>query len=365
MNAPNTDKIIIPVSECIPGMKLMQSIVDEKTGVVIVNKGQQLTEESIDKLRNFEHTQIWISTDNIKSDTQNINQFNRYMPQVKEEPLWQISEEKLQVYKEYAEVLKLILSEEKGNKKISVLKLMDLADQMLINFKDYYSALGCMNLLLQMEYDDSIHSINITCGAFILGKWLDYAEVTLKNIIVAGLLHDVGKIDFSNEVVNKSIKNMDVLQKLEYKRHPILGYEKLVPYNELNIEVLKGVLTHHERCDGSGYPLALKKDRIENIARVIGIVDTFCRLKQTHHIFDTIKILQTEMLGKFEASMVNLFCNNMVNYYVGAKVRLSTGEFGEVAFIQSHAMYNPIVKVGNKQIDLNEIRDIKIEKVIE
>lgn len=361
MNESTIDKIIIPVAECTPGMTLMQSIVDEKTGVVIASKGQQLTAENIERLRNFEHTQIWIALD------EEIQEFERISeePQISEASIWQISEEKLQAYKDYAQVLKVILSEMHQNKKLSVKKLMDLADQIFKDFKDYYSVLGCMSLLLQMEYDDTIHSIHIACSAFILGKWLEYDEATLKNIIVAGLLHDVGKIDFSDEVVHKSLKKMDTLQKLEYKRHPILGYEKLVPYNELSIEVLKGVLTHHERCDGSGYPLALKANKIENIARVIGIVDTFCRLKQTHHIFDTIKILQTEMSSQFEDSMLTLFCNNIINYYVGAKVILNTGEFGEVAVIQSQAMYNPIIKVGNEYINLQEKREIKITRVIE
>ncbi len=363
MNELNIDKIIIPVTECTPGMTLMQSIVDENTGAIIANKGQKLTAENIERLRNFEHTQIWISLNNqIEIESRQASGFS----QSDDKPsIWQISEEKLEAYKDYAQVLKIVLSELKENKKLSIKKLMDLADQMFKDFKDYYSALGCMSLLLQMEYDDSIHSINIACCAFILGKWLEYDEITLKNIIVAGLLHDVGKIDFTDEVAYKSIKKMDTLQKLEYRRHPILGYEKLVPYNELNIEILKGVLTHHERCDGSGYPLALKANKIENIARVIGIVDTFCRLKQTHHIFDTIKILQTEMASQFETSMLNLFCNNIINYYVGAKVILNTGEFGEVAFIQSQAMYSPIIKVCNEYINLQETRDVEIVRVIE
>lgn len=356
MNEMNIDKIIMPITECTPGMTLMQSIVDEKTGAVIVNKGQQLTLENIERLRNFDHTQIWISLDNIEE----------VMHELKEQhTVWQISEEKIQVYKEYAQVLRVILEEMKGNKRLSIKKLMGLADHMLKDFKDYYSVLGCMSLLLQMEYDDSIHSISVTCCAFILGKWLDYNELTLKNIIVAGLLHDVGKIDFSNEVTYKYVEKMSTLQRLEYKRHPILGYEKLVPYHELSIEVLKGVLTHHERCDGSGYPLALKESKIENIAKVIGIVDTFCRLKQEHHIFDTIKILETEMMHKFESSMLLLFCNNIVNYYIGAKVILSTGEVGEVAFIQSQAMYSPIIKIGHEYVNLQERQDIKIVRVIE
>ena len=364
MNESTIDKIIIPVAECTPGMTLMQSIVDENTGVVIASKGQKLTAENIERLRNFEHTQIWISLNNIETDSQESNGVSE-SSQLSEQSLWEIGEEKLQAYKEYAQVLKVILSEMQQNKKLSIKKIMDLADQMFKDFKDYYSMLGCMNLLLQMEYDDTIHSIHIACCAFILGKWLEYDEMTLKNIIVAGLLHDVGKIDFSNEIVHNSLKKMDTLQKLEYKRHPILGYEKLVPYNELSIEVLKGVLTHHERCDGSGYPLALKANKIENIARVIGIVDTFCRVKQTHHIFDTIKILQIEMSSQFETSMLNLFCNNIINYYVGAKVILNTGEFGEVAFIQSQAMYNPIIKVGNEYVNLQERRELKIVRVLE
>ena len=89
----------------------------------------------------------------------------------------------------------------------------------------------------------------------------------------AAILHDIGKIGIPELILNKTVK----LDDSEYdviKGHPMKGYHILQPIKQLNGS-LPGILHHHERFDGNGYPDRLKGEEIPLMARIIAIADTF------------------------------------------------------------------------------------------
>lgn len=338
------EKIIIPITECISGMTLMQSIIDEHTGTVIVARGQTLTEENIEKLKNFEHTQVWIALQT-------------------ESTIWKVEPKKIEKYKSYEKTLKVIM---RGHEKapISIKELEEIADDMLKEFVDDYEILACVNLSSQLDTETFCHSVNVAFLSLLMGRWLKYEPHKLKNLILAALLHDVGKISLSTLLKHKSEDQMDYMEKLEYRRHTVYGYERLVTYNEVDVEVLKGVLSHHERCDGSGYPLSLRENKINDLAKIIGIADTYDCLKQQYHIFEVIRHLGNLMIRKFDVNLLLEFCHNLTHYYIGCAVLLNTGEIGEVAFIQSQALSRPILKVKDEYVNLYESTHLEIVKVL-
>lgn len=346
MDNPTIEKVIIPISECVPGMKIMQSIIDLRTGTTIIAKEQILTEEIIDKIKNFEHSQVWIATQ-------------------EETSVWQISPQVLENYKGYAKVLREILTHTaENNEALSMNQMIELADSMATGFKRDYELLSCMHLMNQLEKDAYNHSINVAFLSLLIGRWEGYEPDKLKDLVLAALLHDIGKILISPHLMHKKEDEMNVMEKLEFRRHTIYGYEKLSEYDEMSVDVLKGVLSHHERCDGSGYPLSIKENRLNDFAKIIGITDTYEELKKDHHIFEVVRRLGSTMLRKFEVHLLFEFCNNIMNYYIGASVLLNNGEVGEVLFIQSQAWGRPIVEVNGKIINLYEKNNLQIVKVL-
>lgn len=338
------EKVIMPISECIPGMTLMQAIVDIRTGTIIVGRGQILTEKSIEKLKKFDHTQVWISVQ-------------------AESATWQVNHKVLENYKEYAKTLQAIFEDSRDDELLSIDKLVDLADSILTGFNNEYHLLSCVNLINELEQDTYNHSINVAFLSLIMGKWAGYNEGKLKDLVLASLLHDIGKISLPPHIFNKSEEDMNMMEKLEYRRHCIYGYERLVNYNEVSIEALKGVLSHHERCDGSGYPLSMRENKINDIAKIIGIVDTYDYLKKHYHVFEAVRRLGNTMMRKFELDLLYEFCNNITNYYVGCSVLLNTGEVGEVVGIQPQAWGRPIINIRGKNINLYEKVHLEIVKV--
>ena len=352
-------KILIPIEKCVPGMTLMQSVGDERTGTIIIGKGQKLTEDIIEKIAHFNHTQIWIQMEEIENiKVEEVNNIKV------EEGIWHVSKEQLETYKNYAHLLQNIIEGFNGDKSQAVCEIMTLADQILCSFTESYSALACTNLLNQLDADEYMRSINVASVAFVLGQWLEYDKEFLKDVIITCLFHDVGKIDLNSKFLKMKIQDMSGLEKLEYQRHPILGYEKLAPYNEVSVEVLKGVLTHHERLDGKGYPLHLKENKIGNLARIIALADTYICLKQSMHIFDVVMRLELQKGNKLDSKMVGVFCENILNYYIGSKVLLNTGEVAEIVFIQSKARHRPIIKTEVGLINLLDKSNLRIERIM-
>jgi energy-coupling factor transport system substrate-specific component len=89
----------------------------------------------------------------------------------------------------------------------------------------------------------------------------------------ASILHDIGKIGIPGEILNKPSRLTDE----EYdivKEHPSKGFEILSPVSQLGGS-LKGILHHHERVDGKGYPSGLKGEKIPFNSRIIAVADTY------------------------------------------------------------------------------------------
>lgn len=103
--------------------------------------------------------------------------------------------------------------------------------------------------------DDSVysHSLNVAMISRILGKWLKWTGSDLDSLVIAGLLHDIGKILIPPEILNKEGKLTD--EEFEQIRwHPRAGYD-LIKDLKIDSRIKKAALQHHERCDGTGYPM--------------------------------------------------------------------------------------------------------------
>lgn len=102
-----------------------------------------------------------------------------------------------------------------------------------------------------------------------MGMGVDHAE----RVRIAGLVHDVGKIGVPEAILCKA-GSLTAEEFAAIKRHPEIGYEILKGISLLG-DTLPGVLHHHERWDGRGYPHGLRAEQIPLTARIIGLADTF------------------------------------------------------------------------------------------
>ena len=117
------------------------------------------------------------------------------------------------------------------------------------------------------------HSERVSHGVLKMGQVLEYTPERLQALGYAGLLHDVGKVGVPLSVIRKSGALTDE-EFAEIRRHPNRGVELVGDISFLG-EAQRGILHHHERFDGSGYPSGLAGTDIPEFARAIGVADAF------------------------------------------------------------------------------------------
>lgn len=130
-----------------------------------------------------------------------------------------------------------------------------------------------LKTLYEKDTISEAHSQRVSDYAFFLAKACHLSTKKINDIKTAGLLHDIGKITISNEILNKKGK----LLKNEYdiiKTHPERGYKIIHSIGDMDI-IANYVQQHHERMDGKGYPKGLSGDDITLEARIIAIADAF------------------------------------------------------------------------------------------
>lgn len=117
------------------------------------------------------------------------------------------------------------------------------------------------------------HSVRVAEYALEIAKRMKKPTEEAEKIYYAGLLHDVGKIRIPEEVINKPGKLTDEEYE-QMKVHPVTGYHILKDIYDDKMVAL-GAKFHHERYDGKGYPNGLVGENIPEIARIIGVADTY------------------------------------------------------------------------------------------
>ena len=127
---------------------------------------------------------------------------------------------------------------------------------------------------------------------------------------------------------------------------------------------------HHERCDGTGYPLKLKGPQIDKFAKAVAIADVYDAMTSARYYrgplcpFIAISMFEEEGFQRYDSEMIIAFLHNIVNTYLLNTVRLNTGETGEIIFINSTHLSRPTIKVGNDYIDLSKCPGVYIQEII-
>lgn len=212
------------------------------------------------------------------------------------------------------------------------------------------------------------HSINVAVISAVLGKWLRFPAQEQQLLAMAGMLHDIGKLLIPENILLKAYKLTDK----EYaimKSHSLKGYNLL---KDLPIDnhIKYAALMHHERCDGSGYPTAVKGDKIDKYAKVVAIADVYDAMTSSRVYrdsicpFDVIDNFEKDGLHLYEIEYIMTFLKNIANTYIHSQVRLSNDVIGEIIMINNNKLARPVVKAGSAFIDLSKEPDLKIDEIL-
>lgn len=249
--------------------------------------------------------------------------------------------------------------------------LMDIKQELLPAILDVSKHRDIFELFeIVKAKDDYTYQHNIGVGVLstLIGRWMNLDESELQELSLAASLHDVGKIKIPIEVLNKPGKLSDDEYEL-IKKHTVFGYELLKETRGLSSVIARVALEHHEREDGGGYPLGLKKNNIHLYSSIVAVADIFHAMssKRPYHEPISFHEIITEMehgrFGKLNPYIVSIFIENIMQKTVGQRVVLSDGRIGEVVLLNPHRLNTPLIKIDDQFVDLSQEEGLRIKEI--
>ena len=210
-----------------------------------------------------------------------------------------------------------------------------------------------------------LHSVAVAALMMALGRRLGIEGEPLKELGIAGLLHDIGKVGVSDTVLNKPGR-LSPLEMASVRLHPQIGWDILSRESAASAVALDVCLHHHEKTDGSGYPDKLPAGSISQAARMGAICDVYDAItsdrpyKKGWEPAEAIRRMAEWQDGHFDREIFHAFVKLIGIYPTGTLVRLSSERLAVVLVQGRSSSLSPIVRVlralpGNEDIDPVEL----------
>lgn len=170
--------------------------------------------------------------------------------------------------------------------------------------------------LHERDKDEQLHSERVGNLCKKIAEAMNLEGYQIGEIFILGLLHDIGKIGISQNILN-SKNPLDVVQWGEIKKHPETGYHILKSVSEFS-HIAENVLCHHERYDGKGYPRGLKGDTIPLQSRILCVAEAYDSMIHNHYKEPMSKAAAINELiinseTQFDEEIVKIFIEKVIN----------------------------------------------------
>lgn len=218
---------------------------------------------------------------------------------------------------------------------VQVEAVTEVVDDIVGSVQRNRDALLCLKGLQRADLYTLCHSVNVSMLAVMFGKFLGYDQEQLRLLGLAGILHDIGKQFIPASILNAP-RRLNPDEFAIIRTHSTLGYEKLAEHKDVPELVRRGVLEHHEKIDGTGYPHGKSGEDISVFSSILSLADVYDALssnKPYRKALPPTTAITTlyEMRGSaFPPDLTEKFIRCIGVYPTGSLVRLSTGEFGVV-----------------------------------
>lgn len=325
----------LSIDNVVPGSRLAKPLYGAQ-GVVLLRHNVELTEALLYRLKGLGYTGLYIEDELSEGII-----------------IEDVVDERLRLETAYR--LEELVNNN-GNLIEMMPKISEIVDSIIDN-KDVLININCLRGHHEYTYT---HCINVGILSVGIGMKFNLKRDELLHLGTAGMLHDIGKKGVPVEILDKrgklSSEEFDIIQK-----HPEFGYKMLTEALELCAVTKVGVLQHHERFDGSGYPRGLKGNEINMYGRILAVADTYDAMTSDRAYrtavtpWEAVEYLMGAGNCLYDSSVIDQFIRCITVYPIGSVVELSDGTQGIVVKNYGDCILRPLIR----NIKTKDLIDLK------
>ncbi len=256
-------------------------------------------------------------------------------------------------------------------------EISDAAEEIIDNILEKEEVIEKVYEIRERSADIYDHCVSVCALSILTALKMNLPQNIVYDIGVGSLIHDLGLRYISVPYTNIAIESLSPDNLFEYKKHTVYGFSSVEKESWMSDVAKKILLFHHERMDGSGFPLKLKNISTEN--RIVAVCDTFDELIcgigcERVKVQEAIEYLKMYKDIYFDGKVIDIFLDFIATYPSGTKIRTNEGEIGVVIGQNEHFTERPILRMlfdkdGNAYkkkviINLVEVHHIFIDEVI-
>lgn len=347
--------------EALAGGEILAKNIFSKSGTVLMSEGTEIKSEYIQHLENIGIEDIYVEDDfsiGVEVD--------------------EATEKKIK--KDCQQQVKNIIDRFShcGNNELE--KIQEIAAAIISNIlekKELVFILEGMRENSEVLYS---HPLNVCAMSVFIALKMKLPEKKILNIAEGCLLHDIGFQRVYVDEEHMKTGEYTELEQQEIKKHVAYGYDILQNETWLSKEAKEIVLHHHERWDGSGYPMHLKGKRIRRECRIVAACDVFdCMVygfrMEKVKIYKALRYLKEQAGILFDEEVVTCMMENIAAYPNGSIVILDNGDNGIVLHQNESSPSRPVVRLltdkeGKRyeewlEVDLAEKTGVNIVDTVE
>jgi HD-GYP domain-containing protein (c-di-GMP phosphodiesterase class II) len=248
----------------------------------------------------------------------------------------------------------------------------ELLDSVRSLYASCKTSLELFDMLHNMRSsNDSVfcHSLNVSLICRRFGRWMKFEPEVLDTVTLCGLFHDIGKLKIPEDTLNKPGRYTDEEFEL-VKQHPRFGFDLLKPL-PLDEHIKQAALSHHERCDGSGYPMGLRQEETDDYAMIVAIADVYDAMTAARSYraplcpFQVIECFEKDGLQKYKPKYILTFLSHIASTYQNNRILLNDGRSAKIVMLNEKALSKPIIQLDDGTcIDLSTQSDLHIQAIV-
>ena len=255
------------------------------------------------------------------------------------------------VYEEYMNYIESVFTHYATHKEIDQEELSDTVQDLCIFIKEHRRYILRVNATIESENRNFliIHTMRTTVLCLAIALQLHLPLSKMIELGVTSILHEIGMLRLPPQLYMTS-KKLSVREKAQISKHTLLGYTIIKDLN-FGLSIQLGVLEHHEKENGTGYPRRLTGDKISSNAKIIAVACTYEAIssprsyKDEKSTFDALLELLQNKEHSYDGSVIKALLYTVSLYPIGTFVYLSNRKIAEVIDTNPDNPKTPVVQL--------------------